>query len=316
MTQTMNSFLPLQSALTPLQFDPVIDSNPESFSTYCHFYQLDKLDSLTTQHRIGTINSGDYRLAVQYWLPEDAKRTALIVHGYFDHVGLYRHVIRFLLEKNYAVIAFDLPGHGLSSGARAVIHDFDEYGQAIHTVLNTAAGKIPPVTVGFGQSTGCAAWMNFHMTGFQNNIEKMIFFAPLLRPDHWRTMGNPSYLALRHFVQFIPRKFKNNSSDTQFLQFCHFEDPLQPRFLTVAWVGAMKNWLERFSKQLTIEIPTLVLQGQNDTTVDWRYNIPAIQQKIPQVQVHYLAEANHHLANENQSIRARIAQITTEFLGA
>ncbi|MEZ5539849.1 MAG: alpha/beta hydrolase [Pseudomonadales bacterium] len=310
----MPSFLSLNTALRPLCFNPALDTEPSGIDAYLGFYQL---EALTAQHRIGTINSSEYRLAVQYWLPENAQHTTLIAHGYFDHVGLYRHVIRFLLENNYAVIAFDLPGHGLSSGARAVIHDFDEYGQAIHAILSAStAGKLPPVTLGFGQSTGCAAWMNFHMVGFQNTIEKMILFSPLLRPDHWITLGNPSYLALRHFVQFIPRKFKNNSSDKKFLQFCHHEDPLQPRFLTVAWVGAMKNWLERFPKQTAIKIPTLILQGQNDTTVDWRYNIPAIQKKMPLTQVHYLAEANHHLANESQTIRARIEQIVTAFLGA
>ena len=308
----MQSFLPLQSALKPLRFDPALDFKPEGFEEYRRFYQL---DALRGQHHIGTLHSGNYRLAVQYWLPENVQQTALVVHGYFDHVGLYRHVIQFLLQKNIAVIAFDLPGHGLSSGARAVIHNFDEYAQAINSVITTSANtKLPPITLGFGQSTGCAAWMNFLMEDFSHAIQKLIFFSPLLRPHHWQPQGYAAYLLLRHFIKYLPRNFHDNSSNQEFLHFCRYEDPLQPRYLTVAWVDAMKNWLTHFSKQSVIKTSTLILQGEQDDTVDWRYNIPAICKKMPNAQVHYLAEARHHLANESASIRARAEQIVNQFL--
>lgn len=213
------------------------------------------------------------------------------------------------------MIAFDLPGHGLSSGVRAAIQDFDEYAQAINAVISASANaKLPPITVGFGQSTGCAAWMNFCMTGFKNSLQKLILFSPLLRPHHWQPQGHLLYLALRHVVSCVPRNFRDNSSNTRFLRFCHYEDPLQPHHLTVAWVGAMKNWLARFPNQPTIDIPTVILQGEQDDTVDWRYNIPAILQKIPNTQLYYLAEARHHLANESASIRARIWQMASKFL--
>ena len=116
----MQSFLPLKAALLPLCFDPALDDEPAGFAAYRVFYQLDTIDrNGKTQHRIGTITSSEYRLVAQYWLPEKAHATVLIVHGYYDHIGLYRHVIRFFLEQGYAVLGFDLPGHGLSSGARA-----------------------------------------------------------------------------------------------------------------------------------------------------------------------------------------------------
>ncbi|MBK8289342.1 MAG: alpha/beta fold hydrolase, partial [Cellvibrionales bacterium] len=106
----------------------------------------------------------------------------LIVHGYYDHLGLYRHVVRFFLDQGYAVLGFDLPGHGLSSGQIAAIHDFDEYARAIHDVVTAASVHLPPLTLGFGQSTGCAAWMNYLMTGFTSPVEKLVLLSPLLRP--------------------------------------------------------------------------------------------------------------------------------------
>ena len=207
----MRSFLPLKAALLPLCFDPALDDEPAGFDAYRVFYRLDAANNDgKTQHRIGTINSGQYRLATQYWLPEKARATVLIVHGYYDHLGLYRHVIRFFLEQGYAVLGFDLPGHGLSSGARAVIHDFDEYGHAIHDAIHTASPHLPPLTLGFGQSTGCSAWMNYLMADFPSPVERLVLFSPLLRPDRWQQQGRWVYKLLYRWIRSLPRAPKLN----------------------------------------------------------------------------------------------------------
>src|SRR6478752_1922256 len=94
-TAAMQSFLPLKAALLPICFDPSLDNEPAGFAVYRTFYQLDTVAGPEVSHRMGTINSGttnnkEYRLAVQYWLPPKAQATVLIVHGYYDHLGLYR----------------------------------------------------------------------------------------------------------------------------------------------------------------------------------------------------------------------------------
>lgn len=312
----MQSFLPLKAALLPLCFDPALDEEPAGFADYCRLYGYDAVDSKSAvQHRIGTVHSGVHRLAVQYWHAPQALATVLLVHGYYDHLGLYRHVVRYFLEQGYAVLGFDLPGHGLSSGPRAVIRDFDEYGEAIHDVIRTASqGQLPPVALGFGQSTGCAAWMNYLMAGYPTPVERLVLFAPLLRPHRWQQQGRWTYEALHRWVKAVPRQYQANSGDAAFLRFCRKEDPLQPKLLTVDWVGAMKGWIERFASQPAIDLPALIIQGQQDNTVDWRYNIPQILQKIPQAQLHYIGEARHHLANESPTIRAHVWQIVDEFL--
>ncbi|MBK8289341.1 MAG: hypothetical protein IPK95_12540 [Cellvibrionales bacterium] len=66
---------------------------------------------------------------------------------------------------------------------------------------------------------------------------------------------------------------------------------MQSRLLTVAWVRAMDNWLGRFATQPPIALPALIVQGQQDTTVDWRFNIPQILQKMPHAQLHCIGEA-------------------------
>lgn len=311
----MQSFLPLKAALLPARFNPALDHSPEGFADYSAFYQLDTLkNGHDTQHRIGTVSSGPYQLAVQYWLPVNAHATVLIVHGYYDHLGLYRHVVRFFLDQGYAVLGFDLPGHGLSSGQIAAIHDFDEYARAIQDVLTAASVHLPPLTLGFGQSTGCAAWMNYLMTGFTSPVEKLVLLSPLLRPHRWQQHGRWLFALLHRWVPSLPRVFQANSADQAFLDFCREQDPLQSRLLTVAWVRAMDNWLGRFASQPPIALPALIVQGQQDTTVDWRFNIPQILQKMPHAQLHCIGEARHHLVNESPAIRAHLWQIVNEFL--
>ena len=75
-----------------------------------------------------TVTSDGQRLLTRRWLPgSEAKAVVLIVHGYAEHSGRYGHVGATLVERGYAVEAFDLRGHGRSPGRRAFVRSFDEY---------------------------------------------------------------------------------------------------------------------------------------------------------------------------------------------
>jgi len=42
----------------------------------------------------------------------------------------------------------------------------------------------------------------------------------------------------------------------------------------------------------------LVMQGDKDGSVDWKYNINLIREKIPKARIEMIAGANHELFNE------------------
>jgi alpha-beta hydrolase superfamily lysophospholipase len=50
----------------------------------------------------------------------------------------------------------------------------------------------------------------------------------------------------------------------------------------------------------------LVVQGDADDTVDWRFNLPVIREHFPNAVFCHLNSARHHLVNESEAIRARI----------
>ncbi|MCS6571728.1 alpha/beta hydrolase [Corynebacterium diphtheriae] len=47
--------------------------------------------------------------------------TVLITHGYAEHQGRYSALVRSLLNYNFDVVTFDLPGHGYAPGPRACV---------------------------------------------------------------------------------------------------------------------------------------------------------------------------------------------------
>lgn len=283
---------------------------------YRAFYGLD----LSTRHtgldcRLGSFNAAGYQIAVQLWLPADPRGTLLLLHGYYDHMGLYRHVIDWALAMNLAVLACDLPGHGLSSGARASIGDFAEYQQVLLGLFEQAAQlQLPQPWHLCGQSTGGAIALDYLLVdGSRPELGQSILLAPLVRPRSWG-WSKISYHLLSPFVRQIPRRFSENSSDAAFIDFVHNLDPLQPRNLPTAWVGALKQWVPRIEGAGRSRHSPLIIQGEQDMTVDWRYNLEVLQDKFSQPQILRLPEARHHLANESEGLRQRYFDFLRERL--
>ena len=62
---------------------------------------------------------------LRLWSPSEKPRAlVLILHGYAEYGGRYKHVAEALVENGLAVLAPDHVGHGLSEGERALITDF------------------------------------------------------------------------------------------------------------------------------------------------------------------------------------------------
>lgn len=262
---------------------------------FCRFYGINFSDELPgVEHRVGYVDSGPYRLAVHHWRQPDAVANLLIVHGYYDHTGLFDKLVAQGLLHRCNVVIFDLPGHGLSSGEPAVIHDFADYARAINDVL--ARVWLPELPLwAMGQSTGCSA-LTEYARRFDWVFDALVLLAPLVRPTGWFGV-RVAHRLLGPFVSSVPRKFSTNTSDREFLEFVA-RDPLQCHKVPLAWITALRNWLADLEHSSLGVGSALVIQGDNDLTVDWPYNLEVIQKLYPQTEVEYLAGAGHQLANE------------------
>ena len=259
-------------------------------------------------HQLGHIQTSTHTIAAQMWTPRDATGSAVVIHGYYDHVGLYGHLIRFLLDRRLAVLSFDLPGHGLSTGEPATIETFDHYVAAFEACFRAFEAHLPTPRYLFGQSTGGAIAMEWllrnGLTRATAPFDKIVLLAPLVRPYNW-PLNRIVYEIARRTIKETKRTFAFTEKNREFVEFLRDRDPLQARTLPVQWVTAMQAWRRRFETRKPTDLTPLVIQGHADRTVDRRYNVRVIE-RLFRPRVFYILEARHHLVNESPAIRARM----------
>jgi alpha-beta hydrolase superfamily lysophospholipase len=284
-------------------FDPSQNTEFDGYQAFCRFYQLD-FEGLTASQHLGQLAIDGQKIAVHLFRHSQPQGTLVIVHGYLDHHGLYPHLIRYGLEHGLNVLCFDLPGHGLSSGSRASIDSFERY----QTLLQTLLGKLGdwqlcrPLHL-LGQSTG-GAIINQYLLQQRPQIDgQILLLAPLVRPARWHGVSL-AHTLLSPWKAAVKRDFSPNSTDPLFNAFLP-ADPLQSPVIKTAWVGAMKRWLPTFLSLPPAEYRVLLVQGQQDNTVDWRYNLALLKQKFPRLQTLQIPAAGHQLANESVAIRSQ-----------
>jgi alpha-beta hydrolase superfamily lysophospholipase len=274
---------------------------------YQRFYGLADLgQGAPVSSWLGRMDVGGYEIVGQVWMPAQPVATLFMLHGFYDHMGLFRHLIDWALGKGYAVISCDLPGHGLSSGSRASINDFAEYQTVLQALFAQARTlQLPQPWHLCGQSTGAAIALDHVLAcGADSPAQgEVILLAPLVRPRAWG-WSRLSYYLLKPFVTGIARRFSENSNAPAFLPFL-MADPLQPRRLPTAWVGALARWIERIEAAPASLRSPIIVQGEADMTVDWGHNLAVLNQKFSQPRILMISAARHHLANEIPELRAR-----------
>jgi alpha-beta hydrolase superfamily lysophospholipase len=282
---------------------------------YWKFYGIDFAQTMAgVSQTIGFVSSAKSKVCCQVFTPLQSIGTCFVVHGYFDHSGLYGKLIKKLLELSYTVVTIDLPGHGLSSGARADIDSFFSYEEALQSVLNKFSSLSRPWH-GIGQSTGGSVLLLSLIKSPANNFVKTVLFAPLIRPKY-STKGRILQPILSLFKDEWPRYFSSNSNDPDFLSFVKNTDPFQSRVLPFGWLKAMRHWVAWILKQKAITADMLVIQGGEDATVDGEFNINALEKRVTKIQVSHHSEARHHLVNEAEEIRELLFADMAQFLEA
>jgi alpha-beta hydrolase superfamily lysophospholipase len=290
---------------------------PAEGLSYQRFYGLSFANSgLLSRSWLGRFEAAGYDIVGQVWLPEQPKSTLFLMHGFYDHMGLYRHVVEWAVTQGFAVISCDLPGHGLSSGSRASINDFAEYQLVLQGLFAEAETlQLPKPWHLCGQSTGGAIVID-HLLNHGNDSPaqgQAILLAPLVRPRAWG-WSKLSYYLLKPFVKDIARRFSDNSNAPAFLPFL-LADPLQPQRLPTAWVGALARWISRIESAPRSTRSPMIIQGEADMTVDWSHNLAVLNEKFTQPQILMLHTARHHLANELPELRERYFEFVQQRMG-
>ncbi|AEJ20574.1 alpha/beta hydrolase [Gracilinema caldarium] len=213
--------------------------------------------------------SADVQLFIQvlYKTTEYPRGTALLFHGYANDSSYMTGVAGALLNRNWAVVLVDLPGHGLSTGPRGDVTTFSDYGDMVQTVLDQVlplfSDELPEPLIAFGHSTGALALVDYSIR-YPNRFTRMVFYAPLIRPVWWH-MARLGRWVLGPFVQKT-RAFAKS--------------PLGLRVFPVHWFDELVRWNIWAQKQTAIPLPpTRIIQPVHDRVVESTYNARFIQQR-------------------------------------
>lgn len=283
------------------------------YQSYCDFYKIDFISPrLAASQTIKALSIRNFDLVIQRFVPSRPSKKAsqaLLIHGYFDHAGLYGHLIRYLLKLGVEVLIFDLPGHGLSSGKRAAITNFSEYQNCIKAIVERELDQSRPINI-IGQSTGAAAIADYFSSPTNVGSEfwiaaHVILFAPLLRPVGWKK-AEFMHSLLNKRRDYWPRSFNENTHDREFLDFLKHKDPLQHHSLSVEWVGALREWLPQMLQRESCDKSMIIIQGTDDTTVDWQYNLEEYRRLFPLNKSVLIHAAGHHLVGESKEYRDKV----------
>jgi alpha-beta hydrolase superfamily lysophospholipase len=288
----------------------MLNSNFNSFEEYSNFYAL---NFEGVEHKYFEFKSGDYKLTGQSYAPKDYKATLIFIHGFMGHCGVYSKFFNFMLNSRFAIASFDFPGHGLSTGEQTVIDDFAQYSQAIDDFIKIVKENLHGPYHIIAHSMGGAVVMDYLLFRNGNSFDKIILAAPLVRCTMWN-LSKIGYAIYSPFMKNIFRVFRNISSDKEYVRFMKYKDPLQSKIISMKWVAAMFAWEKKATKAAVFEKPILVIQGTKEGTVDWKYNLPFIQNKFKRAEIEFLYDAQHEFFNESKTIRDEVFSIIRDYL--
>ncbi len=97
------------------------------------------------------------------WEPEEKPKALIcLIHGLGEHSGRYEHVAPALTEAGYAILTFDLRGHGRSGGPRGHMPSFEAFMRDIDRLFDQAQIRYPGLPrFLYGHSLGGILVLNY-----------------------------------------------------------------------------------------------------------------------------------------------------------
>ncbi|WP_112181974.1 MULTISPECIES: alpha/beta hydrolase [Paraliobacillus] len=262
----------------------------------------------------GKITIDQNNVHVQIFKPNHSKGNIFLLHGYLSHVGYLKHIIQFLNNQYYTVISYDLQGHGLSTGKIASVNTFDDYGRIMEKLLTIIKKELSGPIHLIGHSTGGAIIVDYLLRHPSHDVDKAILVAPLIHSNYWNLSQIGLYmLKWFPFIQHIKRNFRQNSTDEAYLRSIK-TDPLQSDNVPVKWVNALMTWNKKIQDYHESKKFIYLIQGNQDKTIDWKYNIKFLQHKFQNLQIAQIDQGRHELFNEAEPIKRIVFQRILKYL--
>lgn len=251
------------------------------------------------------------KIFIQKFIPNAPKAIILFQHGHTIHSDIIYPLADYLYAKNIGIIAVDNRGHGRSGPGRGV---FDKP-ELIFPIYRYLLLKYPGVPKHvYGESLGCTMMASFLNSEYAKDLKIDSF---IMQVPPFQIKNVPSLQPMAFPIKILSEIIhvlslgkcfffsKPEIKDSYYKEFrqVDFFDPIKVYVITAKDLQTAASLIIRFPKHLEkITIPTLILEGTEDKTVepDGAYKIyKTIQSKHKKVIMY--KGADHSLFNDINS---------------
>lgn len=210
------------------------------------------------------------KLYAQAWEPEGkSKAVVCLIHGLGEHSGRYAHLGDFLMGHRYALLSFDLQGHGKSEGQRGHIKSIGLFKNDISLLLEQAGQRHPGLPIFlYGHSLGGTLVLDYpYSTSVK--LAGVIATGPLLRtafePPGWKiTLGRLMRSLIPTFSMSNEIERPALSRDPQVVQAYNADPLVHDRLSARLGIDMLESGSALLERAAEFPLPLLLMHGGAD----------------------------------------------------
>ncbi|NRA67741.1 MAG: alpha/beta fold hydrolase [Pseudobacteriovorax sp.] len=220
-------------------------------------------------------NVGDVFHA-ETWEPESPSDCLMIIHhGHGEYASRFNYFAELLKPLNIRIVAYDMRGHGHTSGKRGLIRDVGQLAEDLHFMVRELKNLYAPKKIlFFGHSLGGATLARY-LIDFPTPSEAVgaIFSAPLFKPildfvqKLKEVMANALGGVLPNLVVATKLELKKLTAYEPSLKQIQEDQLLHDKISLSLAISVAKNYQYCLSKGSDIEIPILLFRGKKDDVI-------------------------------------------------
>ena len=225
-------------------------------------------------HRTGTFEGRNgARLFEQSWHATDPRAALVVHHGLRSYSAHYSDFAGHLAAHGVSTYAYDMRGHGRSSGHRATLTGFDDLLDDLDHFIASVRQREPgrPIFL-MGHSVGGAV-VSLYVAKRRPALAGLIVLAPALRIDRslLELAATPSAGALAPYAGLLDTPNAAFSRDPAVVREMDV-DPLiyQQNGPAITGVSLLAALARVWARVETIDVPVLGVHGTADTLTDPR----------------------------------------------
>jgi alpha-beta hydrolase superfamily lysophospholipase len=254
------------------------------------------------------------------WEPnKKPKAVVVLVHGHGEHVGRYTHVADAFTKVGYALVGFDLRGHGKSGGARGHAPSYEALMDDIADFLEQVIKRYPklPIFI-YGHSLGGNLVLNFILRR-RPTVLGAIVTAPWLKlafdpPAVQVSLARVISKIAPGFTQHSRLDTNALSQDTQIVE-AYNNDPLvHDQISARLYVDMHDSGLWALEHATEIPIPLLLMHGTADRITSNQASREFAEQNREKVTWRTWEGCYHEIHNEPQ--KADVLKVMLDWMDA